>query len=90
MAAKTPDWALGIEELKLAGPYKKGPEEEYTPYEHLHYAVLAGDHESAWRVMDPVLTSWETGEPELYLAGSQGPEAADKLMDPGQQWRIVE
>ena len=99
MAAKTPGWALGIEEMKLAGPYKKGPEEEYTPYEHLLYDVLTGDHsafpqfdevEAAWRVMDPVLTAWKTGEPEFYAAGSQGPAAADKLMDLGQQWRIVE
>jgi glucose-6-phosphate 1-dehydrogenase len=44
--------------------------------------VLNGDHtpflrfdevEWSWRIVDPVLKAWETGAPEDYVAGSDGP-----------------
>ncbi|MCY0881114.1 MAG: glucose-6-phosphate dehydrogenase, partial [Firmicutes bacterium] len=99
MWSKTPGATFQVEPLTLSGLYKKGVAEEYSPYEQLLYDVLQGDHtafprfdevEAAWRIMDPILTAWKTGQPETYVAGSQGPAGQDALMEPGQQWRILE
>ena len=68
-------------------------------YEHLLLDVLEGDAslytrsdeiELAWRVVDPVVSAWESGDgPELatYEPGSLGPEAADRFMSrEGHVW----
>jgi glucose-6-phosphate 1-dehydrogenase len=47
--------------------------------------------EAQWRVIDPVLQAWAEGKPPLdtYAAGSQGPAAAARIMEPGDTWRAI-
>jgi glucose-6-phosphate 1-dehydrogenase len=96
MWAKEPGLALKTRSRILSTPYRRGEETEYSAYEQLLLAVLQGDRtpfprfdevEEAWRIVDPVLTHWKTGQPELYAAGSEGPAGQDKLM--GRKWRRI-
>ncbi len=68
-----------------------------TGYETLLYDALIGDQtlfqradmiEAGWAVMEPVLDAWSAkGEPDAYVAGSEGPEAADALLArDGRHW----
>jgi glucose-6-phosphate 1-dehydrogenase len=47
--------------------------------------------EAAWKIIDPLLTYWESHPPEkmaTYPAGSWGPEEADRLIAAdGARWR---
>jgi glucose-6-phosphate 1-dehydrogenase len=69
-------------------------------YERLITDAMRGDAtlftrndevEAQWRIIDPILESWEKGEEPLatYPAGSQGPEEADSILAPGQRWRAI-
>jgi glucose-6-phosphate 1-dehydrogenase len=73
----------------------------YVPeaYERLLLDVMKGDPtlyargdsvETAWQFIDPILNAWENN-PDIklygYPAGSWGPDAAEKLLDPGTAWR---
>jgi glucose-6-phosphate 1-dehydrogenase len=71
-----------------------------TGYETLLYDVLIGDQslfqradmvERGWAVVQPVLDLWaKGGQPEDYVAGSQGPAGADALMTrDGRHWHEV-
>jgi glucose-6-phosphate 1-dehydrogenase len=73
-----------------------------TGYETLIYDVMIGDAtlfqradniEWGWRVVQPVLDKWSSEKPESfpnYAAGSQGPAAADQLLEKdGRQWRPI-
>jgi glucose-6-phosphate 1-dehydrogenase len=61
-----------------------------TGYETLLYDVLIGDQalfqradmvELGWEVVQPILDLWaEGGAPEPYVAGTGGPDAAERLM----------
>ncbi|WP_037489309.1 glucose-6-phosphate dehydrogenase [Sphingobium indicum] len=60
-----------------------------TGYETLLYDVLVGDQtlfqradqiEEGWRAIQPLLDAWRSGEPDEYVAGSAGPDAADALI----------
>ncbi len=72
---------------------------EHVPnigYESLLYACMMGDAslfqradaiEAPWAAVEPVLEAWKTGEPELYPAGSAGPNGADDLLArDGRAW----
>ncbi|MCQ8279187.1 glucose-6-phosphate dehydrogenase [Acetobacteraceae bacterium KSS8] len=71
-------------------------------YETLLYDCLTGDAtlfqradniESAWKVVDPALKSWEADQngPELYAAGSAGPQGAEALLSKsGHSWRPLD
>ncbi len=94
--AKRPGLGLETESVVLTAPYKKAGEIEYSAYEQLLLDVIVGDHsafprfdevEEAWRIVDPILTAWTGTKPEAYAAGSEGPAAQDRLMDPGLAWR---
>jgi glucose-6-phosphate 1-dehydrogenase len=56
---------------------------------------IRGDEaEAAWAALMPVLTHWETTQPDVpfpnYEAGSWGPEEADHLLErPWRHWRKV-
>jgi glucose-6-phosphate 1-dehydrogenase len=73
--------------------------EPSTGYETLLYDCLTGDQtlfkradeiEYAWRAVDPFLTAWKTGEPDMYHAGSDGPASAAALLKrDGWAWRPV-
>ncbi|MGC1272360.1 MAG: glucose-6-phosphate dehydrogenase [Planctomycetaceae bacterium] len=68
-------------------------------YERLLLDVIRGDNtlftrndelEAAWRFVDPVLDYWEGRNvtPEMYPAGTWGPEASEKLFaSEGRHWR---
>ena len=73
-----------------------------TGYETLIYDVMIGDAtlfqradniEGGWRVVQPVLDYWAAEKPQdfpNYPAGSQGPAAADKLLEQdGRKWRQI-
>lgn len=65
-------------------------------YEILLYDILIGDRtlftradqiEADWRVVQPLIDAWATGEPEEYPAGSAGPKSADDLLArDGRAW----
>jgi glucose-6-phosphate 1-dehydrogenase len=69
-------------------------------YERLIMDAMRGDAtlftrndevEAQWRIIDPIIESWEAGEDPLaeYPAGSQGPEEADSILAPGHRWRAI-
>ena len=69
-------------------------------YERLILDAMRGDAtlftrndevEAQWRVIDPILESWERGEEPLftYPAGSPGPQEADQILAPGDRWRAI-
>ena len=71
-----------------------------TGYETLLYDVLTGDQtlfqradqiEGGWRAVQPLLDAWgASGDPEGYVAGSNGPAAADALLArDGRQWHAL-
>jgi glucose-6-phosphate 1-dehydrogenase len=46
--------------------------------------------EALWGIIDPILTAWAEDEStpvHQYEPGSQGPEEANELLDPGHSWR---
>jgi glucose-6-phosphate 1-dehydrogenase len=69
-------------------------------YERLILDTMRGDAtlftrndevEAAWAIMDPILGGWQEagdGVPQ-YEAGSQGPEEANAILEPGQRWRTI-
>ena len=73
-----------------------------TGYETLIYDVMIGDAtlfqradniEAGWRVVQPVLDAWASEKRNdfpNYSAGSQGPAAADELLErDGRHWRPI-
>jgi len=69
-------------------------------YERLIMDAMRGDAtlftrddevEAQWRIIDPILATWENGEEPLaeYPAGSHGPEEANEILAPGHRWRAV-
>jgi glucose-6-phosphate 1-dehydrogenase len=69
-------------------------------YERLLLDVMRGDAtlftrgdevEAQWRVCDPIVRVWAgtPGPLPQYPAGSQGPAAADAILEPGDAWRRI-
>jgi glucose-6-phosphate 1-dehydrogenase len=69
-------------------------------YERLIMDAMRGDAtlftrndevEAQWRIIDPILESWEKGESPLceYAAGTPGPEDAERILMPGHRWRAI-
>jgi glucose-6-phosphate 1-dehydrogenase len=67
-------------------------------YERLILDTMRGDAtlfarddevEAAWGIVDPILEAWggASGPLPQYAAGSQGPEEADAILEPGMEWR---
>jgi glucose-6-phosphate 1-dehydrogenase len=68
-------------------------------YERLILDAMRGDAslftrndevEAQWSIYDPILQAWhESHQPPMaeYPAGSQGPDQANALLDPGHHWR---
>src|SRR6185369_12040605 len=70
------------------------PSQSPEAYERLVLDVLRGDAllfprhdevEAQWRICDPVLRAWAEDDAPLarYVAGSQGPDAAVRVLRPG-------
>lgn len=98
--AKVPGAKVQLEDVVMDFNYAQrfggGPQ---TGYETLLYDCMIGDAtqfqradmaEGTWKIMDSILGVWEALPPEdfpNYDAGSEGPEAADELMQrDGRQW----
>jgi glucose-6-phosphate 1-dehydrogenase len=90
--------ALQTRELNLTADYEKRPSRDSSSYEQLILDILDGDKTSflrfdevewSWRILDPLLQAWQTGQPESYPAGSEGPHGQDALMGAGQHWRSL-
>jgi glucose-6-phosphate 1-dehydrogenase len=67
-------------------------------YERLILDVLLGEPslfpkndevELSWEILDPILKAWQaTGKPEPYLAGTWGPDSAERMLArTGRHWR---
>ena len=91
---KTPGLEMSAELSRLHADYGSGA--ETTAYEQLLLDVLEGDHtpflrvdevDNAWRLLDPVLDAWKTGEPAGYASGSDGPSSQDQILLDGHRWR---
>jgi glucose-6-phosphate 1-dehydrogenase len=69
-------------------------------YERLILDAMRGDAtlftrndevEAQWEICNPIVARWEAtpGPLPRYDAGSQGPDAADALLDAGAHWRAI-
>jgi glucose-6-phosphate 1-dehydrogenase len=69
-------------------------------YERLILDTMRGDAtlfarndevEAAWAICDPILEAWQKDTSPLpqYMAGSQGPEEANRVLQPGHRWRAI-
>jgi glucose-6-phosphate 1-dehydrogenase len=100
IVAKIPGQTLDVRPVQMEFNYGEAflsasPE----AYERLLLDALRGDAtlftradevEAEWRVVQPILDVWESGEPAPYEAGSQGPSEADELLAVrGRAWRRI-
>jgi glucose-6-phosphate 1-dehydrogenase len=89
MSAKHPGPKMVLSPIELKFNYEDAfARKPNVGYETLIYDCLIGDStlfqradmiEASWAVVDPVLHTDD--EPELYKAGSQGPDCANKLLE---------
>lgn len=98
--AKVPDTVAEIHPVNLDYHYRDAFPDNPIPeaYERLILDALNGDlslftradrAEIAWRLLDPILASWQAGTTPLaiYEQGSWGPHEADQLLDrDGSDW----
>jgi glucose-6-phosphate 1-dehydrogenase len=101
LAAKIPGTRMRITPVNMEFLYgttflSQSPE----AYERLILDAMRGDAtlftrndeaEAQWRIIDPVVRAWQDSADGLatYAAGSQGPEAADRLLVGEDHWRSV-
>lgn len=97
--AKEPGLDMNTRRVDLKAPYRAPGEVSLDAYETLLLDVIDGDKsnfirfdevEWAWRVVDPILQQWSTGDSILhtYSPGSWGPEESSRLFDSDDQyWR---
>ena len=99
-SAKEPGPVLRLAEVCAAFSYRDFfVEPPAVGYETLLYHVMTGNAllfqredmvEASWRAVQPVLDAWsaETSAPGPYVAGSNGPAAADELLGrDGNRWQ---
>jgi glucose-6-phosphate 1-dehydrogenase len=101
---KVPDQEVSMQPVNMEFHYESAFADQPIPeaYERLLEDALAGDArlfirsdhiEEAWKIVDPLLESWEGPEaaaPHLYAPGSWGPQAAGALMaQDGHGWLRV-
>jgi glucose-6-phosphate 1-dehydrogenase len=103
LAAKVPGATQAMRVRPVLMQYLYGaefPSQSPEAYERLVLDVLRGDPllfprhdevEAQWRICDPVLRAWADGGAPLarYVAGSQGPDAAARVLQPGHEWRRI-
>ncbi|MEJ2679312.1 MAG: glucose-6-phosphate dehydrogenase [Gemmatimonadota bacterium] len=97
---KVPGYAPRLEHVEMcyAQAQAFGIEDPPDAYEHLVYDALVGDRllfpraeevYAAWRVVAPALATQAERTPEIYRAGSWGPEASDALLAAdGRRWHL--
>jgi len=96
--ARKPGLEMTTHPVTLYAAYNDGSGVEYAAYEQLLLDAVEGDRtpfirydevEQAWALLEPVLQAWKEGRPDAYAAGSDGPAAADRLLEPGHRWRML-
>jgi glucose-6-phosphate 1-dehydrogenase len=98
--AKVPGQSFKVRSVSMDFSYGAAfLEEAPDAYERLLLDAMVGDPtlfirtdevEQAWRIVDPILTTWAQEEAPLafYPAGTWGPKEADELIErEGRQWR---
>jgi glucose-6-phosphate 1-dehydrogenase len=101
LAAKIPGTRMRITPVNMEFLYgttflSQSPE----AYERLILDAMRGDAtlftrndevEAQWRIIDPIVQAWaQSGKGlETYAAGSQGPDAADRLLVGEDHWRSI-
>jgi glucose-6-phosphate 1-dehydrogenase len=102
LAAKVPGATQAMRVRPVLMQYVYGaefPSQSPEAYERLVLDVLRGDPllfprhdevEAQWRICDPLLRAWaDGGALARYVAGSQGPDAAARVLRPGHEWRRI-
>jgi glucose-6-phosphate 1-dehydrogenase len=93
---KQPGLELEAHDTVLRAEYAQDKGTEASAYEQLLLDVLEGDHtpflrfdevEWSWRIVDPILKAWQAGQPEDYVAGSDGPAGQHRFLGTGHAWR---
>ncbi len=96
--ARAPGLGLTSRQLTLHAEYAQEDEAVTSAYEQLLLDVLEGTRtpflrfdevEWSWRVIEPLLKAWESGEPEIYRAGTDGPFSQSKILERGHEWRGI-
>jgi glucose-6-phosphate 1-dehydrogenase len=101
LQTKKPGTGMSTHSADIDYPYARDFKEEELPnaYERLLLDAMYGDAtlftrgdeiELAWRIIDPVLKTWESPDApkcHLYEPGSWGPQQADELIEEdGRHW----
>jgi glucose-6-phosphate 1-dehydrogenase len=98
VTAKRPGLDLAGRPIVLTAPYASADDREFSAYEQLLTDAIDGDRthflrfdevEWAWRLLTPVLEAWQSGAPDFYAAGSDGPASQQRLLDAGHAWRSI-
>jgi len=98
MTAKLPGMHVKTHNIALSAPYAQPGQHEVSAYEQLLIDALNGERahflrfdevEWAWRAIEPALEAWKTGMPDLYKAGTEGPDTQHRIMRPGHKWRSL-
>ncbi|MDO4631577.1 MAG: glucose-6-phosphate dehydrogenase [Corynebacterium sp.] len=96
--SKVPGSAMEVRDVNMDFSYSEAfTEESPEAYERLILDVLLDEAslfptneevELSWKILDPVLEYWaHHGRPEKYVAGTWGPESADKMLGSQRSWR---
>lgn len=99
MQAKVPGPTMKLAPVRMEFDYGQNFQEESPEaYETLLLDVIGGNStlfmradqvEEAWKVVAPLQAAWTQGEPELYRAGSWGPQGSDDLLArDGRRWHV--
>ena len=97
--SKVPGSAMEVRDVNMDFGYSEAfTEESPEAYERLILDALLDEAslfptneevELSWKILDPVLEYWaKHGKPEDYVAGTWGPESANKMLErSGRAWR---
>src|SRR5207248_11488295 len=86
---KQPGLELEARESVLRAEYASDDDNEASAYESLLLDVIEGDHtpflrfdevEWSWRIVEPILSAWQNGAPEDYVAGCDGPAGQHRFL----------
>jgi glucose-6-phosphate 1-dehydrogenase len=100
LMGKVPGDGLPVGEMKLSFDYSEGfSSKPREAYERLILDLMRGDHllfasregvELEWKFVMPIIETWESGEMGRvfsYFPGSEGPDAANQLIErDGHTW----
>jgi glucose-6-phosphate 1-dehydrogenase len=96
---RRPGLELRTQELVMHADYPESGTSPSASYRQLLMDLFEGERtaflrfdevEWSWRIVEPVLQAWQSGVPDRYAAGSEGPESQRRLLEPGHAWRPLE